>query len=95
MAANSEEPVEVSPGEDSGSTVTVDEVSRDMAAVSAVARKTSNKLNVTRTSHHVQVLTQSRAQVAVEAEVADAMCVDVWLPQPQPRGETSSRVPSL
>jgi len=63
------------PREVSGLTVTVAEVFRDMAAVSATARRTSNQLSVTRKLRHVRASMQSSAQVVVEAEVADVMCV--------------------
>jgi len=74
VAAGQEDLVEVLPREVSGLTVTVAEVFRDMAAVSATARRTSNQLSVTRKLRHVRASMQSSAQVVVEAEVADATC---------------------
>jgi len=56
VAAGQEELVEVLPREDSGLTTTVAEVYRDMAAVSATTRRTSNQLSVTRKLCHVQAL---------------------------------------
>ena len=70
MAASQEDLAEVLSGEDSGLTATVAEVFRDMAAVSATARRTSDQLSVTRKLHHVRASMQSSAQLVVEAEVA-------------------------
>jgi len=56
VAAGQEELVEVLPCEDSGLTATVAEVYRDMAAVSATMRRTSNQLSVTRKLCHVRAL---------------------------------------
>jgi len=74
VAAGQEDLVEVLPREVSGLTVTVAEVFRDMAAVSATAQRTSNQLSVTRKLRHVRASMQSNAQIVVEAEVADATC---------------------
>jgi len=75
VAAGQEELVEVLQREDSGLTATVAEVFRDTAAALATAWRMNNQLSVTRNLHRVQVLMQGRAQVVVEAEVADVMCV--------------------
>jgi len=56
VAAGSENPVEVLPGEVNGLIVIVAEVIREAVAVSAVARRTSDQPSASRTPHHVQVL---------------------------------------
>ena len=76
MAAGLEDLVEVSPDVVSGLTTTVAEAPRDMVAVSETVRWTKDQLNVTRTPHRVQAPAQSHAQVVVEVEVADVLCVE-------------------
>jgi len=76
VAAGLEDLVEVSPDVVSGLTTTVAEAPRDMVAVSETVRWTKDQLNVTRTPHRVQAPAQSHAQVVVEVEVADVLCVE-------------------